>query len=184
MLNEYLFYISVSEARDLILLDLTIYDFAINYIILYVIYKAVGRYIYFKPKEHASKINRTFLLLSLTIVITSLLSKIAALMPIQPENRWFFKDPEYSLSIIKHLFKEKSFYPRTSVGNLLSDWSKKYPEIVYEIVEELVAENDKNSYWIAYRACRNLVKKEPERVMDLLKTDEYKYKKNIYKRTL
>ncbi len=100
------------------------------------------------------------------------------------ENRWLFKDSEYSLSIIRHLFKEKSPYPRTSVGNLLSDWSKKNPELVFDIVKNLVESNDKNSYWIAYRACRNLVKKEPKKVMDLLKTDEYKYKKNIYKRDL
>jgi cytochrome bd-type quinol oxidase subunit 1 len=31
-------------------------------------------------------------------------------------------------------------------------------------------------------ACRNLVKKEPIKVMDLLKVDEYKYKKRIHKR--
>lgn len=96
------------------------------------------------------------------------------------ENRWFHKQPEYSLKILKNLFKEKKAYPRTSVGNNLSDLARQNPELVYNVVEDLVDSGDKNSYWIAYRACRNLVKKEPERVMDLLKVDEYKYKNAKY----
>ena len=98
------------------------------------------------------------------------------------ENNWLYKNPDYSLSILKHIFKEKNEYPRTSVGNNLSDLSKKLPELVYNIVKNLVASKDKNSYWIAYRACRNLVKKEPLKVLNLLKTEQYKYKKNIFKR--
>ncbi len=99
------------------------------------------------------------------------------------ENRWFQKEPGYSLRILRNLFKEKSAYPRTSVGNNLSDLARYNPELVYSLVKELVDSGDKNSYWIAYRACRNLVKKEPERVMDLLKLDEYKYKNNKYTRS-
>lgn len=98
------------------------------------------------------------------------------------ENKWMLKSPDYSLSIIKHLFKEKSPYPRKSVGNCLSDYSKALPEMVYRIVEDLVASGDNNSCWIAYRACRNLVKKDPLRVMNLLKVDEYLYKGRNYKR--
>jgi 3-methyladenine DNA glycosylase AlkC len=103
------------------------------------------------------------------------------LRPVQ-ENRWFYKNPDYPLSILRSMFKESSPYPRTSVGNNLSDLAKPYPDLVYDLVKELVDSGDKNSYWIAYRACRNLVKKEPVKVMDLLKVDEYKYKKRIYKR--
>ncbi len=102
------------------------------------------------------------------------------LRPVQ-ENRWFFKNIEYPLSIIEHLFKEAHPYPRTSVGNNLSDISKKLPEVVFKVIKELVSFNNKNSYWIAYRACRNLVKKYPERVKELLNITEYKYKKKIYK---
>ena len=98
------------------------------------------------------------------------------------ENGWFQEKPEYSLNILKHLFKEKSAYPRTSVGNNLSDLARQNPELVCKIVKDLVDSADKNSNWIAYRACRNLVKKEPERIMDLLKVDEYKYKKAKYLR--
>ena len=96
------------------------------------------------------------------------------------ENKWFQKEPEYSLKILKKLFKEKSSYPRTSVGNNLSDLARQNPELIYKLVVDLVDSGDKNSYWIAYRACRNLVKKEPERVMNLLKVNEYKYKNAKY----
>jgi 3-methyladenine DNA glycosylase AlkC len=103
------------------------------------------------------------------------------LRPVQ-ENRWFYKNPDYPLSILKNMFKESSPYPRTSVGNNLSDLARKLPDLVYDLVKELVDSGDKNSHWIAYRACRNLVKKDPIKVMDLLKVDEYKYKKRRYKR--
>jgi len=96
------------------------------------------------------------------------------------ENKWFYKQPEYFLSVIRYLFKESKAYPRTSAGNNLSDLARHQPELVYNIVKELVENGDKNSYWIAYRACRNLVKKEPERVLKLLKTDIYKYKDRIH----
>jgi 3-methyladenine DNA glycosylase AlkC len=99
------------------------------------------------------------------------------------ENKWFYKDPDYPLSIIGKMFREPAAYPRASVGNNLSDLARRLPDLVYGLVGELAASGDKNSYWIACRACRNLVKKEPLKVMDLLKTDEYKYKKAVYKRS-
>ncbi len=103
------------------------------------------------------------------------------LRPVQ-ENRWFYKEPDYPLSVLRYLLKENSGYPRTSVGNNLSDLSRHLPGLVYTLVGELVGSGDKNSYWIAYRACRNLVKKEPVKVMDLLGVDQYRYKKRVYKR--
>lgn len=99
------------------------------------------------------------------------------------ENRWFYKKPDYSLSILKNLLRESSEYPRTSVGNNLSDLARHLPDLVFRLVKELVASGDRNSYWIAYRACRNLVKKEPIRVMTLLHVDEYRYKKRVNKRS-
>ena len=92
------------------------------------------------------------------------------------ENRWIHKDPEYALSIIQKLYKESAPYPRTSVGNNLSDWMRVDSERAWRIVEELATNGDKNSYWIAYRACRNLVKTKPVQVMKLLDVEEYKYK--------
>jgi 3-methyladenine DNA glycosylase AlkC len=99
------------------------------------------------------------------------------------ENRWFYKNPNYSLSILRKVFKESSEYPRTSVGNNLSDLARHLPDLVFGLIKELVDRGDNNSYWIAYRASRNLVKKEPIRVMDLLHVDEYRYKKSVYKRS-
>jgi len=98
------------------------------------------------------------------------------------ENIWFYKEPDYSLSILKNMFRESSEYPRTSVGNNLSDLARHLPSLVFELVKELAANEDRNSYWIAYRACRNLVKKQPIRVMNLLHVDEYRYKKRVYRR--
>ena len=80
------------------------------------------------------------------------------------------------------MFNEDSPYARTSVGNNLSDLAKKFPNAVYDLVRQLVNSGDDNSYWIAYRACRNLVKMDPIKVMDLLRVDEYRYKKRIYQR--
>ncbi len=99
------------------------------------------------------------------------------------ENAWFYKDPEYPLSILRGMLKECSSYARTSVGNNLSDLARRLPEAVYGLVRELVDNGDENSHWIAYRACRNLVKSDPVRVMDLLRVDEYQYKGRVYRRS-
>ncbi|OHD12239.1 MAG: hypothetical protein A2086_03525 [Spirochaetes bacterium GWD1_27_9] len=99
------------------------------------------------------------------------------------ENNWMFKNPDYSLSILKNMFREKKDFPRTSVGNNLSDLSRKLPDLILGVVKDLVGMEDKNSYWIAYRACRNLVKQFPLKVMDILKVDEYHYKdRNFYRK--
>lgn len=98
------------------------------------------------------------------------------------DNKWFKKNPQFCFDIIENLYSENIDYPRTSVGNNLSDWARIDEERVFKIIEKLVASGNKNSYWIAYRACRNLVKNEPIRVMDLLKIDEYKYKTRIHYR--
>lgn len=98
------------------------------------------------------------------------------------ENKWINDQPEFSLKVLRELFKESDLYPRTSVGNNLSDLSRKVPELIFDIVEELVSYEDENSYWIAHRACRNLVIKEPIRVMDLLNIDQYIYKNKKYKK--
>jgi 3-methyladenine DNA glycosylase AlkC len=98
-------------------------------------------------------------------------------------NKWLNQQPEYSISVLRLLFKESHPYPRTSVGNNLSDLSRQQPELVFSLVKDLVASGDANSYWIAYRACRNLVKKESEQVMDLLRVNEYHYKdRNFYQK--
>jgi len=104
-----------------------------------------------------------------------------SLRPVQ-ENQWFYRQPEYPLSILRTMFREAAPYPRTAVGNNLSDLARRLPELVFGIVRVLVESGDKNSYWIAYRACRNLVKTEPIRVLNALNVDEYTYKKRVHRR--
>ncbi|WBW96847.1 hypothetical protein [Oceanirhabdus sp. W0125-5] len=99
------------------------------------------------------------------------------------ENRWILNNPEFSLKVLRELFEESDPYPRVSVGNNLSDLSRNLPELVLNIVKELVSRENENSYWIATRACRNLVKIKPIQVMDILKVDTYVYKNKKYKRS-
>ena len=106
---------------------------------------------------------------------------VETLRPVQ-ENRWMHRQPKGPLSIVRRLFYEPDPYPRTAVGNLMSDLSKKNPDLIKSLVRDLVATGDKNAYWIATRACRNLVKTEPEKVLDLLHTDTYRYKQKVYTR--
>lgn len=98
------------------------------------------------------------------------------------DNKWLTKNPQFSLPILRNLFAESAPYPRTSVGNNLSDLSKSHPELIFKVVEELVARENKHSYWIAQRACRNLVRHDTVRVLNILNVDEYKYKNRIYLR--
>jgi 3-methyladenine DNA glycosylase AlkC len=98
------------------------------------------------------------------------------------ECKWIQNAPDYSLKILNNMFKEKEDFPRTSVGNNLSDLSKKNSELILKIIKKLSDSNDPDSYWIAYRACRNLVKQDPVKIMDILKIDEYHYKdRNFYR---
>lgn len=101
------------------------------------------------------------------------------------DNGWFKKNPEFAFSIIENLYKESNAYPRTSVGNSLSDWMRIDEERALKIVRKLAKNGNKNSYWIAYRACRNIVKKDPIMVMNILQTDEYLYKdRKFYRKEL
>ncbi|MBI9107644.1 MAG: hypothetical protein JEZ04_12930 [Spirochaetales bacterium] len=98
------------------------------------------------------------------------------------DNGWLKKSPEFAFSILEHLYHESADYPRTSAGNSLSDWMRVDEEKTMPIVKELATNGDPDSHWIAARACRNLVKKDPLLVMDILKTDSYIYKDRKYYR--
>lgn len=90
MLNESLFSSSFDELKNLLLHELTIFHIALVYVLMYVIYKALGRYIYFKPQEHASKINRTFLTLSLLVILLHTIGGLTNYLPLLQEYRWFY----------------------------------------------------------------------------------------------
>ena len=90
MLNESLFLLSLDDLKNTLVHGLNISDIALTYVLVYVVYKALGRYIYFKPEEHASKINRTFLVLSLLVVSLYFLSSIISYLPFLLEHRWLY----------------------------------------------------------------------------------------------
>ncbi len=90
MLNESFLLTSLDELKSLLLHELTVFHVALVYVLVYVVYKALGRYIYFKPQEHASKINRTFLTLSLLAVFFHTLGNLTSYLPFLPEYRWIY----------------------------------------------------------------------------------------------
>jgi 3-methyladenine DNA glycosylase AlkC len=132
-------------------------------------------------REHPVKM-RTYLLTLVMSEDSNIRRFVSETLRPVVDNRWLNDDPQYSLGILRHLFRESVAYPRTSVGNNLSDLARRNPDLIYTIVGELVAMEDKHAYWIAHRACRNLVKKEPEKVMGLLSVDEYRYKGRVHRR--
>jgi len=138
---------------------------------------------FFRRVIHSRRLEARQVLRGLSVSKDPRIRRFVAetLRPVK-ENRWFYDEPEYPLSILRGMFKESEKYPRTAVGNNLSDLSRKLPELIFDIVKELVASSDPNSYWIAYRACRNLVRSQPNRVLDALGQDVYKYKKKVYER--
>ncbi len=96
------------------------------------------------------------------------------------DNRWMQKDHTYTFSIIEHLFEESEEYPRTSVGNSLSDWLRVNKTVILPFVEKLAKSNNENARWIAYRACRNVIKDDPIAIMNMLNVESYKYKNKTY----
>jgi len=90
MFNESLFLLSFDEMRNALIHDVTIFHIALIYVLMYVVYKALGRYIYFKPQEHASKINRTFVTLSLLVVSLQALNGFINYLPFLPQYRWLY----------------------------------------------------------------------------------------------
>lgn len=80
----------ISDLKDFFLNDLSIFDLSLVYILGYVIYKTLGRYIYFKPQEHATKINRTFLSVSLFVIFLSFSQNIYLALPFKTEYRGVF----------------------------------------------------------------------------------------------
>lgn len=90
MLNESYLLLSPNELKNVFLTEFNILHLALVYVLMYVLYKTIGRYIYFKPQEHVSKINRTFLSLSLLVLAVHNVNKISVFLPILPQYRWLF----------------------------------------------------------------------------------------------
>lgn len=139
-------HLSVDNLRDILLNDLSIFNIAVTYILAYVIYMTLGRYVYFRPQEHASKINRTFLVLSLLVIGFDSLSKINDLIPILPEYRWFF-----TLSLLVILISPLSIVAKRVVwkhhktgGTSLRDWSYRYLPISRDYYKTATSKSEKD----------------------------------------
>jgi hypothetical protein len=96
MFNDSLLLLSFSELKEFLANDLSLFNIALAYTLIYVIYKTLGRYVYFKPEEHATKINRTFLFVSLYIVMIHFFSsKVLWSIMIPTQYMWL-----YTLSVL------------------------------------------------------------------------------------
>lgn len=87
------------------------------------------------------------------------------------KKNWIKEKPELAVKILKNLNCDPSLYVRKSVANNLSDISRNYPDLVLLTLDEWLSENDyqKRTFFIARKACRNIVKTKPEAVNKLLK---------------
>lgn len=95
-----------------------------------------------------------------------------SLRPVLVNRRnWIKEKPKEAMKILKNLNCDPSLYVRKSVANNLSDISRKYPDLVLLTLGEWLSENDydKRTFFIARKACRNIVKTKPEAVNKLLK---------------
>lgn len=139
-------HLSVDNLRVILLNDLSVFNIALAYILVYVVYKTLGRYIYFRPQEHASKINRTFLVLSLLVIGLNSLSKINGLMPILPEYRWIF-----TLSLLVILIAPLSIGAKRVLwkhhktgGTSLRDWCYRYLPISRDYYKTTTSKSERD----------------------------------------
>lgn len=138
--------LSFDELKNLLLHELTIFHIAIAYVLIYVVYKALGRYIYFKPQEHASKFNRTFLTLSILIVLINSLNEFTSYLPILPEYRWLYVLCGLviliaPLSIIMH----RTIWKYSRDGQIrYRDWHSRYLPISEDYYKTSIPKSEQN----------------------------------------
>ncbi len=86
-------------------------------------------------------------------------------------KNWLREKPQDSIRYLKKLNCDPSLYVRKSVGNNLADISRRHPELVLTTLQDWLDENnyDKRTWFIARKACRRIVKSNPDEVDKLLK---------------
>ncbi|MBU0580629.1 MAG: DNA alkylation repair protein [Candidatus Margulisbacteria bacterium] len=106
----------------------------------------------------------------------------AALSP-TGENRWILEEPKKILDILKWFMRDSAMPIKEVLGNNLNELAKKQPEIIMEFVERQLKLGNLHTYWIVYRAARDLVKntKYRSRILKLLKIDAYTYQKKTFR---
>ena len=90
---------SVDSLIHILRNEITLHDIAVSYILLYVAYKGLSRYLYFRADEHSSKIKRTFLALSLLIVFISYGLSVASIFSEEENLQWFIALCLFGLAI-------------------------------------------------------------------------------------
>ncbi|MEK7551871.1 MAG: hypothetical protein AAB534_00450 [Patescibacteria group bacterium] len=147
MLNESLFSLSLNDLKNVVVQDLTIFDVALVYVLVYVVYKALGRYIYFKPQEHASKINRTFLVLSLLVISLHFLASITNHLPFLSGYRWLYATCSLVLIIAPlSIIMDRVIWKYSRTGEKeLRYWN--YMPIQFDYYKTTVSKSEKNGYF-------------------------------------
>jgi len=149
MLNESLFFLSLNELKTTFF-ELTIYHMALVYILTYVIYKALGRYIYFKPQEHASKINRTFLSLALLVVVLGTFSRFIDFVIILPEYRWLYIGSGLILFVAPlSILANRIIWKHEKYGRSKRDWCYHYLPIHDDYYKTSVSKREQDGNTIS-----------------------------------
>jgi 3-methyladenine DNA glycosylase AlkC len=97
----------------------------------------------------------------------------------RPRLPWSFrldkvlKDPSLTLPILDMLKDDEELYVRKSVANHLNDFSKDHPELVLKIVKEWKGKSERTD-WILKHACRTLLKKGDQNVLETFGVKENK----------
>ncbi|MHA2224305.1 MAG: DNA alkylation repair protein [Candidatus Hodarchaeales archaeon] len=86
-------------------------------------------------------------------------------------KNWIRDEPDIAIALLKNLNMDPSLYVRKSVGNNLSDISRREPKLVLATLYNWLVENnyDKRTFFIARKACRNIIKEFPLEVNELLR---------------
>ena len=86
-------------------------------------------------------------------------------------KNWIREEPREAIKRLKRLNRDPSLYVRKSVGNNLSDISRRHSDLVLVTLRNWLDENnnDKWTLFIARKACRRVVKSHPTEVNELLR---------------
>lgn len=97
----------------------------------------------------------------------------------RPRLPWSFrldnvvKNPSLSLPILDMLKDDPELYVRKSVANHLNDISKDHPALILELVKKWKGQSERTD-WILKHACRTLLKKGDQNVLDSFGVKENK----------
>jgi hypothetical protein len=108
---------------------------------------------------------------------------VADILSWMAADRKWRKEPEKILGLICWFLKDGDTRVKHIAGGTLAELSRHYPEQVLIFLARELPRGNLHTYWIAYRACAELVrnKKYRDKVLKLLNIDEYSYKGKQYR---